>query len=225
MKAPDRLPTWLGYVGLSCVWLVVLAFVVLPGRRPASKPIEIVPPPGPEPTLLAPPTARAAELTATPGPLRVDVAGAVRHPAVYRLAPGSLVADAIAAAGGPAEDADLDRINKALPLDDYMQVYVPRRSAASACSVTQTAAEPPPISTAPARADKAPAVAGERGQAARINLNTATLAELDTLPGVGEATAEKIIAGRPYASVEDLLRVDGIAEAKLAKLRDLVTVE
>lgn len=218
MKAPDRLPSWLGYVGLSCVWLIILAAVLFLARRPATKAIEIVPPPT-LPSTLAP-TLPAAPPSATPGLLRVDVAGAVRHPAVYRLAPGSLVADAIAAAGGPAEDADLDRINKAVPLDDNVQVYVPHRA--------EPAAAPPPISTAPPRgaATAQPLLlAATAAPGARVNLNTASLAELDTLPGVGEATAQKIVAGRPYASVEDLLRVDGIGEAKLAKLKNLVTVE
>lgn len=228
MKAPDRLPSWLGYVGLSFVWLVVLAVVVFLDRRPATKPIEILPPPALAAPLAPSPTA-AVLPTATPGPLRIDVAGAVREPAVYRLPPGSLVADAISAAGGPADDADLDRLNKAVPLDDNMQVYVPRRVEPGACSVLPDTAQPSPISTAPPRRGDAGASAASQAAgapaAARVNVNTASLAELDTLPGIGEATAKKIVAGRPYARIEDLLRVDGIGEAKLAKLKDLVAVE
>ncbi|OQA46591.1 MAG: ComE operon protein 1 [Chloroflexi bacterium ADurb.Bin325] len=213
MKTPDRVSSWLGYIGLSLVWLVVLAAVVFLGRRPSTKPIEILPPP----TLTVAPLPSA---TPTPGLLRVDVAGAVRQPAVYRLAPGSLVADAIAAAGGPAADADLDRINKAILLEDHMQVYVPRRDAADA------AAAPPPVSTAPLRllGDAAPLATPAAGSRL-IDLNTASLAELDSLPGIGEVTAKKIVAGRPYASVEELLRVDGIGPARLDALRPLVTVK
>jgi competence protein ComEA len=217
MKAPDRVSSWLGYIGLSLVWLVILAVVVFLGRRPTTKPIEILPPP--TPTLTPAPSP-----TPTPGLLHVDVAGAVRRPAVYRLAPGSLVADAIAAAGGPTDDADLDRINKAIPLDDHVQVYVPRRAAPGS---TSGADEPPPVSTAPLRmlSGVTSSATPAAGALVLVNLNTASLAELDTLPGVGEVTAQKIVAGRPYASVEGLLRVDGIGEAKLATLRPLVTVE
>ncbi len=220
MKPPDRVSPWLGYIGLSLVWLVILAVVVSLGRRPATKPIEILPPP----TLTLTPVPSP---TPTPGLLHVDVAGAVRRPAVYQLAPGSLVADAIAAAGGPAEDADLDRINKAVPLDDHVQVYVPRRAAPGATVAPGGAAEPPPVSTAPLRmlgGAASPATPSAESPGL-VNLNTASLAELDALPGIGEVTAQKIVAGRPYASVEDLLRVDGIGEAKLATLRPLVTVE
>jgi len=220
MKAPDRVSPWLGYIGLSLVWLIILAVVVSLGRRPATKPIEILPPP----TLTLTPVPSS---TPTPGLLHVDVAGAVRRPAVYQLAPGSLVADAIATAGGPAEDADLDRINKAVPLDNYMQVYVPRRAAPGATAAPGGAAEPPPVSTAPLRmlGGVAPRATSSADSPGLINLNTASLAELDSLPGIGEVTAQKIVAGRPYANVEDLLRVDGIGEAKLATLRPLVTVE
>ncbi len=220
MKAPDRVSSWLGYIGLSLVWLVILAVVVFLGRRPATKPIEILPPP--TPTLTPAPSP-----TPTPGLLHVDVAGAVRRPAVYRLAPGSLVADAIAAAGGPTDDADLDRINKAILLDDHVQVYVPRRAAPGSTVAPAGAAEPPPVSTAPLRmlSGVTAGATPSSGAPALVNLNTASPAELDTLPGIGEATAQKIVAGRPYASVDDLLRVDGIGEAKLATLRPLVTVE
>ena len=207
MSSPGR-ASWRGYVGISLVWLAVLAGVLLFTRRPADQPIEILPPPTSAPTATPLPTS-------TPQPLRVDVAGAVRDPRVYTLPPGSIVADAISAAGGPAEDADLDRINKAIELQDGMQVYVPRIAETPpvpAVSPSGTAA-PPVERSAPSVAFSGP-----------IDLNTATLAELESLPGIGPKIAQLIVDGRPYAQPEDLLDVKGIGPATLAKIRDLVTV-
>ncbi|HET91069.1 MAG TPA: ComEA family DNA-binding protein, partial [Chloroflexi bacterium] len=115
--------------------------------------------------------------TATPPPLRVHVSGAVNQPAVYHLAPGCIVQDAIQAAGGPAPDADMSRINLAVELGDQQQVYVPRQGETNA---------PPPVS------------GGEAGGKAGgvVNLNTATAAELETLPRIGPATAQKIVEYR-----------------------------
>jgi competence protein ComEA len=207
MSSPGR-ASWRGYVGISLVWLAVLAGVLLFTRRPSAQPIEILPPPTSAPTATPLPTA-------TPRPLRVDVAGAVADPAVYTLPPGSIIADAIAAAGGPAEDADLDRINKAIELQDGVQVYVPH--------VAET---PPAPAIAPLAAAASPA---ERSASAvvlpgLIDLNTASLAELESLPGIGPKIAQLIVDGRPYASPEDLLNVRGIGPATLGKIRDLVTV-
>jgi competence protein ComEA len=196
-----------GYIGLSLVWVAVLGAALFFVRRPSSEPIEILPPP-----TLAPTAAPSA--TSTPGPLRIDVAGAVASPGIYTLARGSLVADAVAAAGGPAADADLDRINKAMPLQDTMQVFVPRVAQPIPKMIN------PPASSAPA-----PVRSGQTAVLSKpVNLNTATLDELDTLPGVGPATAQRIVEGRPYGAVEDLMRVKGIGQATFDKLKDLVTV-
>ncbi len=194
-----------GYIGLSLIWLAILAGVLFITRRPAGEPIEIIPPP-----TLPPATAPA---TPTSGPLRVDVAGAVNAPGVYTVPHGSLVADAIAAAGGPTADADLDRINKATALYDGAQVYVPRIAQPIPTAITL------PTPTAATRSLQVSA------PGKLINLNTATLEELDALPGIGPATAQRIIEGRPYAAVEDLLRVKGIGQATFDKLKDLVTVK
>ena len=199
--------TWRGYVGLSLVWLAILGGVLFLTRRPAAQPIEILPPPTP----LATPT---PEPTATPGPVRVDVTGAVRAPGVYTLPAGSIIADAIAAAGGAAQDADLDRVNKAVPLQDGMQVRVPHVADAAAPLLSNPA--PPAPTPLPAGATPAPA--------GLININTATLAELDTLPGVGPSTAQRILDGRPYGKIEDLMRVKGIGQATFDKLKDHITV-
>lgn len=216
MNSPNR-AGWRGYAVLSVFWLIVLAGVVLFTRRPAAQPLEILPPPSPAPSATMPPTL-TPEPTATPRPLRVDVSGAVVEPRVYTLAPGSIVADAIAAAGGPAPDADLDRVNKAVALQDGMQVYIPRQAETPILPPVSTSQAVVEITPPPARAGPTVAVFG------RININTATLAELDTLPGVGPKTAQLIVDGRPYGQVEDLLKVKGIGPATLEKLADLVTV-
>lgn len=193
-----------GYIGLSLLWVAILGGALFLMCRPATEPIEIIPPPT---SAITPPAA-----SPTPGPLRVDIAGAVKTPGVYTLPRGSLVSDAIAAAGGPASDADLDRLNKALPLQDGAQVYVPRIA-----QPMPTPINPP--ATAPVTRGGQVSVAGKL-----VDLNTASMDELDTLPGVGPATAQRIIEGRPYGAVEDLLRVKGIGQATFDKLKDLVTV-
>jgi competence protein ComEA len=212
MNGLSRAHAWRGYIGLSLAWLVVLGIALFVSRQPASQPIEILPPPTLQPTLTPLPSP-------TPGPLRVDVAGAVRTPGVYTLPAASIIADAIAAAGGPSADADLDRVNKAVPLSDGMQVYVPHVAEAAA---------PQPVEPVPAKAAAVPLTEAGAGGAsdpgALVDINTATLAELDTLPGVGPATAQRIVDGRPYGSIEDLMRVKGIGQATFDKLKARITV-
>ncbi len=194
-----------GYIALSLIWAAILGAALFVTRRPSSEPIEIIPPPSPAPTGVPAPSP-------TPGPLAVDVAGAVKSPGVYTLPRGSLVVDAIAAAGGPAAEADLDRVNKAMALQDGTQVFVPR------------IAQPTPILVNPA----APTPVTRAGQVAvtgkLVNINTASLQDLETLPGVGPAIAQKIIDGRPYGALEDLMNVDRIGQATFDKLKDLITV-
>ena len=143
--------------------------------------------------------------------LVVHVAGAVVAPGVYSVPNGSRVIDAVHAAGGLAADANPDAVNLAALLADAQRVYVPRVGEA------------------------APVVVGGDGGAGGVgvasgpvNLNTATAAELDTLPGVGPATSAAIIAYRdqhgPFGSVDDLGDVRGIGPTKLEALRGLVTV-
>jgi competence protein ComEA len=228
-RAPAGAASWRGYIALSLAWSILLAVVIFLDRRPSTEPIVIVPPPtaaigGPIAAPAASAAAVAASPTPTPGPLVIDVAGAVRAPGVYRLPAGSIVVDAIAAAGGAADDADLDRLNKAIALEDRMQVYVPHRAAEGATGVTRAE---PVVPVAPSRADDVGAVEAAPGPGEDrelIDINTATLAQLDTLPGVGETIAQDIIAGRPYGKIEDLLNVDGIGEARFAKLKDRITV-
>jgi competence protein ComEA len=149
------------------------------------------------PLRVAHPVARAAPR------LVVDVAGAVRRPGLYRLAPGARVDDALAAAGGATPRADLDAVNRAAPLADGEQIVVPARGAAAAAG------------GAPGTAAGAP-----------VDLNSATAEQLDTLPGIGPATAEKIVAYRQqhgaFHSLAELDAVSGIGPAKLEQLKGLV---
>lgn len=142
----------------------------------------------------------------------VDVTGAVGRPGLVRLRGGDRVADAVAAAGGVTAEAETTGLNQARVLADGEQVRVPRAGEA-----------PPPPSATPG------GVGGPvGGSAAPVDLNRATLAELDTLPGVGPATATAIIAWRNenggFRRVDDLLEVPGIGPARLERLRALVRV-
>lgn len=143
------------------------------------------------------------------GPVIVHVAGAVAHPGVWELPAEARVIDAVDAAGGLTGDADASRVNLAAPAADGSQIYIPAHGET-----------PPPVTGA----DEA-TTDGEPGL---VDLNTAGATELETLPGIGPATAAAIIDHRErngvFAAVEDLLDVRGIGEAKLAQLRDLVRV-
>jgi competence protein ComEA len=150
--------------------------------------------------------------------LVVDVAGAVGRPGVYRLPVGSRVADAIAMAGGygPRVDAAAaGRLNLAAPLRDGEQVRVPSRD------------DPAEVRAPATSAGDAPGAAGAGATGGPVDLNRASAEELDTLPGVGPATAAKIIAAReeaPFATVEDLRTRKVLGEATFRKLEGLVTV-
>lgn len=139
------------------------------------------------------------------GALYVHVLGAVGSPGVYQFRDGDRVVDAIAAAGGFAPDADQQSVNLARFLSDGEQIVVPVIGAA-------------PPATGPAASDPA----------ARVNLNTASSSDLETLPRVGPATAERIIAWREtngrFDAVEDLLNVPGIGDKTFESLKELVTV-
>jgi competence protein ComEA len=141
----------------------------------------------------------------------VHVAGAVVRPGLYRLPAGSRVADAIDLAGGPRPRADLDRLNLAARLVDGQRVAVSRRG------------EPP----LPGSVEAAVAADGTT-PTGPVDLNTAGMAELETLPGVGPATARKILEERTrrggFRSVRDLLGVPGIGERRFAELRSRVRV-
>ncbi len=155
----------------------------------------------PLPTSTIPPTS-------TPAPIRIYVSGAVQSPTVCELPLGSIVRDAIDAAGGPAPGADLACINLALELQDQQHVHVPQ--------VGET--NPPPV------------ISGgvSRSEGALVNINTATASELETLPGVGEVTAQRIIeyreANGPFERVEEIQEVSGIGPKTFAGMEEMITV-
>jgi competence protein ComEA len=143
----------------------------------------------------------------------VSITGAVLKPGVYEFKSGQRVNDLIVQAGGFVKNADQayihSQINLAQTLEDGEQIYIP--------SVTEKKFLEAKESTSGQNS-------GAGTTSEKVNLNTASKDELDTLPGVGISTAEKIIAARPFAKIEDIQNVSGIGEATYAKLKDLITV-
>ena len=160
--------------------------------------------------------------------LVVQAAGAVNHGGVFHLPPGARVDDLIRSAGGMASDADADRVNLAAPLSDGERVWVPRRGELSSPEVVAGGGGAVAGSGSFGSSGSGSGGSGTSGSPAIVNLNTASAEELDTLPGVGPATAAAILAYRSehgqFSSVDDLLEVRGIGDAKLEALRASVTV-
>ena len=183
-----------GYIFLILLNIVTVGLVLVRVRQPQPTPLSIQ---TPAPALATP----------TAGPLHVYVCGAVARADVYLLAPGSIVKDALLAAGGATSQADLTRINLALPVQDGEQVYVP-----------EIGKEEPP--TPPSSAGKE--------TSKKVNINKATLEELESLPGIGAVYAQNIIEYRkahgPFQTIEELDQVQGIGPATINRLRDLVTL-
>jgi competence protein ComEA len=200
-------------VGLVGVAVVALAGVGLWYARSLPRPVEVRVGPGEgggEGGSTVPGATPASPGDGGP-PLIVHVAGWVRHPGVYELHQGDRVIDAIEAAGGPRRGAYLDALNLAAPLADGQQVLVPKRTTASGGSA------PPPAG-----------VPGGGSGGSLVNVNTASTDELESLPGIGEVIAQRIVDHRtehgPFVTVDDLLDVSGIGEVTLEEIRDLVTV-
>lgn len=146
----------------------------------------------------------------------VHVSGAVARSDVYFLDEGSRVADAVVAAGGFTDEAAVDGVNLARVLNDGEQIAVPTLDAVADAGASAAMGQ---------SQDPSPAASGTAGL---VNINTADSAALQSLDGIGEATAKKIIADReangPFRTIEDLKRVTGIGDKKLANLRDRICV-
>ena len=229
---------WLRFFGGRRIvaGLMATALAVAAGwwlMRPAAAPVEVrLPMASVSVPSLSVPTVDASVV---PGRLRVHVTGAVRRPGVYTLDAGARVVDAVRAAGGATDSADLERINLAQTILDTEQVMVPRRTA-SRPKVTvapRHVPRPPVTTTSPG----SPSLTHEGSVSApltsapsssRVNLNTASVDELDTLPGIGPATAKAIVSHRtrkgPFSRLEDLMAIDGIGPKKIDAIRDLVSL-
>jgi competence protein ComEA len=190
-------------VGLILLLAISLAGAGLWYVRSLPKPIEV--------RASQDPAVATASTSPSPSPalVLVDVAGWVRRPGVYEFHEGDRVIDAIDAAGGARPGAALESLNLAAPLTDGTQILVPKQNA--------TATAP---STAPGTTST--------GTTAKVNVNTASSEELQTLPGIGEVLAQNIIDYRtqngPFASIDDLVDVSGIGDVTLSNIKDLVTV-
>nr|PZM96377.1 MAG: ComEA family DNA-binding protein [Thermocrispum agreste] len=190
-------------VAAAVVVAVVGVAVVTAFASPAPAPAEAPPLPAAQRSEPRPPAGGDADV------LVVSVVGAVRKPGLVRLQPGARVDDALRAAGGAKPKADLRSVNLARKVADGEQVFVPEQGGGGATADAGT-------------------VGTDGADGVKVNINTATAAELETLPGIGEVTAGNIIAWReqhgPFTSVEQLLEVDGIGDRRLSQLRDRVTV-
>lgn len=211
-----KLHTTVKWFGLSRLIgsVVSLLFVALAGWW-----LLRIPPPPPEASLTFAGTTVAARAAADLTPISVSsmsitvhVAGAVNNPGVYKLRSGARFNDGVIAAGGATDQADLNSVNLAMLLNDGEQIYILKRN------------EKPHTITAqrsPSSATGGSAGSGN-SKVAIININTASLAELEQLPGVGPSTAKAIIDYREkngaFVTVQDLINVRGIGPAKLDEI-------
>jgi competence protein ComEA len=163
-------------------------------------------------------TAADPSPTATPDVV-VYVCGAVRSPGVVRLPAGARVTDALEIAGGPTGKAELAAVNLAAPVTDGQQIVVPEKGAAGGVAVAPAAG-----SSSGGLGTAGTATA----PAALVNINTASLEELDALDGVGPSTAQKIIdyrtANSGFKTIDEIKEVPGIGDAKFAAMQDSITV-
>lgn len=141
----------------------------------------------------------------TPEKIMVDIEGAVIKPGVYSMSSDSRFVDALAAAGGLSEEADRDyiekNINLAKKVSDGLKVYIPRTGEQILSAAESTGVQP----------------------SSTININTASAGDLDTLSGIGAVTAQKIIDGRPYATIDDLLKKKIVSQSVFDKIKDKIS--
>ena len=158
-------------------------------------------------------------------PVVVSVVGLVHTPGLVTLAPGARIADALKAAGGSTDGADTIGLNMARQVDDGEQIVVGMAPVKGQPAVLGSSVSPGSAAPGPSSSTSRPA---KGAPTALINLNTATVEQLDTLPGVGPVRAAAIVAWRnangKFTSVDQLAEVDGIGPGRLEKLRPLVRV-
>ena len=150
----------------------------------------------------------------------VDVAGGVLHPGVYRLPSGSRVEDAIRAAGGLSAEADSDRlaklVNRAAKLSDGAKLYIPK--------VGDTVTGSRPVNDGSSSTGGFETSSSVATGSLPVSINAASQSELEALSGVGPATARKIIDGRPYRGLEELVTKKAMGQSLFGKLKDQLTL-
>lgn len=191
------------------VLLGVMAGFVLAGtlvfvsRAPAGEPIILQPAP-------------------TQAPIAVHVVGAVPRPGLYVFPEGARVQDAVDAAGGLLADANDTALNLAAPLEDGQQLDVPYNNGTEPDQTAST------VDLPGAEEETQDESSSENSDAELVNLNTATLEELDSLPGIGPTTAQKILdyreANGPFSTIEEIMDVSGIGPSTFEDIKDLITV-
>jgi competence protein ComEA len=149
------------------------------------------------------------ELSENKATIMVDISGEVKKPGVYEFAEGQIINDAIEAAGGFTKNADQDyvnkNINKAEKLTDQQKIYIPARNE---------------------QENSIEGVVTEESQdiSGKVNINSASLSELDSLPGIGPSYAQRIIDARPFSKIEDIKNISGIGDATFEKIKDLISI-
>lgn len=189
------------YVLIGVMAGVALAGVLLfISRAPAGESITLLPAP-------------------TKAPIAVHVIGAVPRPGLYEFAEGARVQDAIDAAGGLLTGANVDSINLAALLVDGEQLDIPFKDGQSADTTTDDTLVLPGVTNTPSTSDTNPDL---------ININSATVEELDSLPGIGPTIAQRIVDYRttngPFQAIEDIMNVSGVGPSTFDNIKDLITI-
>lgn len=161
------------------------------------------------------------ELGTKKGKIIVHVVGEVNNPGVVTLDEGARIIDVIKSAGDKTEDADLSKINLAYIVEDGTQIYVPRIGENREELITEEAGNGVIVNSS--------SLSKEESKELKVNINTASLEKLITLPGVGNSTAQKIIEYRnengKFKDIEDLKNVPGIGESKYNNLKEMITIK
>lgn len=237
LDEPPRRPLlgrWgIGALALAlCVLVAVLAFRFFTSGANTLKPAEVVTAksdPAPEPVTKQAPTPRTEPQTTagTPSRIRVHVVGAVKKPGLYELEPGSIAADAVKKAGGLSRKADQAGINLAAPVNDGEQIRVPQQGEVN----SNTGGGPPGNAEGPGNTGTPPVADSAAGPGASpvVRINSASADELQQLPGVGPALAQRILDFRsehgPFRGPADLDAVSGIGPSILGKIEKMVSYD
>lgn len=235
MQVPKRTSEKTGYGAMALAGLVVVTALGLKLSDRQAAPIEILYESDAAPDtryVLQTPTHGNPQGVSVPIPdqvpqsqfVTVHVAGAVKHPGLIRLSAESRVQDAIAKAGGTLAEADLEQLNLAAPLVDGSQLYVPKKSLKGDAPIQPLVSQTPYAGSRGSTSYGSTKSSAPKSKGSRVvSLNSGSQSDFETLPGVGPATAKKIVDYRRehggFSSIEELMAVKGIGAKKLAGMR------